>query len=87
MPPVIDADKCTCCGLCVDLCPEDVYYGSRPGELPVVTYPRECIHFNCCEQECPADAIRIRIPLQALVVYKPTPEEFARAAGGDYPTL
>jgi adenylylsulfate reductase subunit B len=71
MPPVIDKDKCTRCGICVDMCSEDVFYGSKEGEVPVIAYPKECVHMNCCVAECPAGAISLRIPLPAMVVYKP----------------
>ena len=71
MPPIIDANKCICCGKCVDVCAEDVFYGSKPGEVPVVTYPKECVHYNACVLECPVPgAIRLRIPLPIMLVYK-----------------
>ncbi|MEE9400532.1 MAG: ferredoxin family protein, partial [Dehalococcoidia bacterium] len=64
MPPIIDVSKCTACGKCVDICTEDVFYGSKPGEIPVVTYPKECVHFSGCVYECPVPgAIRVRVPL------------------------
>ena len=76
MPPIIDPNKCNGCGRCVDVCTEDVFYGSRKGEVPVVTYPRECVHFYCCVYECPVPgAIRLRIPLPAMLVFKPTDGE------------
>lgn len=72
MPPIIDPNKCNGCGKCVDVCTEDVFYGSKPGEVPVITYPKECAHFNCCVFECPIpEAIRLRIPLPMMLVYKP----------------
>lgn len=72
MPPIIDVSKCTACGKCVDICTEDVFYGSKPGEIPVVTYPKECVHFSGCVYECPVPgAIRVRVPLPAMLVYKP----------------
>lgn len=72
MPPVIYPEKCTRCGKCVDICTEDVFYGSERGEVPVVTYPRECSHFSGCVSVCPVPgAIRLRIPLPMLLVYKP----------------
>lgn len=71
MPPIIDPNKCIACGKRVDICTEDIFYGSREGEIPVVTYPRECVHFNCCVFECPVPgAIRLRIPLPMMLVYK-----------------
>ncbi|MFC1555040.1 ferredoxin family protein [candidate division KSB1 bacterium] len=74
MPPVIDADKCTACGDCVEICTEDVFFGSVEGEIPVVTYPRECVHFSGCVYVCPVeDAIKLRIPLPMLLVYRSDP--------------
>ena len=75
MPPVIDPEKCTGCGKCVEICSEDVFYGSRPGEIPTVTYPRECSHFSGCVSVCQAQAITLRIPLPMLLVYKPAAED------------
>ena len=72
MPPVIDSEKCIACGQCVDICTEDVFYGSKKGEVPTVTYPKECSHFNGCVEVCPVPgAISLRIPLPMLLVYKP----------------
>ncbi len=72
MPPVIDPDLCSRCGQCVDICSEDVFFGSDEGEVPTVTYPLECIHFSGCVYECPDEAITLRIPLPMLLVYRPT---------------
>jgi len=71
MPPIIDPEKCTKCGKCVDICTEDVFFGSKEGEVPSVTYPKECIHFSGCVYECPAGAITLRIPLPMMLVHKP----------------
>lgn len=74
MPPVIDAEKCSRCGKCVDICSEDVFYGWKKGEVPSVTYPKECSHFAGCVHICPEGAIRLRIPLPMLLAYKPDKE-------------
>ena len=29
MPPIIDKEKCSCCGECADICPQDVFFGSE----------------------------------------------------------
>ena len=77
MPPVIDPNKCIACGKCVDICTEDVFFGSKKDEVPTVTYPRECVHFSGCVYECPVPgAIRLRIPLPLLLVYKFTSSSF-----------
>ena len=71
MPPVIDETKCTGCGRCVDLCSPDVFFGSKLKEPPKVTYPEECWHCNACVMECKIDgAIKLRIPLPLMVLYK-----------------
>ena len=51
MPPRIDETKCIKCGVCVDVCAEDVYFTSEPGKVPVVSYPEFCFHCNCCVEE------------------------------------
>jgi adenylylsulfate reductase, subunit B len=72
MPPVIDETKCIKCNKCTEICSEDVFYGSKKGEIPVVAYPRECVHFNGCVSVCPVpDAISLRIPLPMQLVFRP----------------
>ena len=71
MPPIIDPNMCKRCGVCVDICPEDVFFGSKKKEVPVVSYPDECWHCNSCVSECPVEgAVRLRIPLPMMVLYK-----------------
>jgi adenylylsulfate reductase, subunit B len=72
MPPVIHVDKCKLCGNCTQICPEDVFCGSRPKEVPVVAYPEECAHCSACVEECPVEgAISLRVPLPMMVLYRP----------------
>ena len=70
MPPIIDKGKCNGCGICVDVCLQDVYFGSEEGETPVVSYPQECYHCAACVIDCPTEAIKLRIPLPAMILYK-----------------
>jgi adenylylsulfate reductase, subunit B len=71
MPPIINQKLCTGCGVCANICPQDVFYGSRGKEAPTVTYPDECWHCNACVLDCPKEgAIQLRIPLPMLVCYK-----------------
>ena len=71
MPPVIDGDRCNACGMCVDVCPQDVFFGSGKKETPMISYPEECWHCNACVLDCPSEgAIRLRIPFPMHVVFK-----------------
>ena len=70
MPPVINKEVCIRCGQCVDVCPTDVFWGSKKKQTPTITYGEECWHCNACVQECPKEgAIRIRIPMPAMLLY------------------
>jgi Pyruvate/2-oxoacid:ferredoxin oxidoreductase delta subunit len=70
MPPVIDGQKCTACGLCAEYCAEDVFFGSEEGRVPHVAYPEFCAHCSCCVYTCPVDAIWLRIPLPMQLLYR-----------------
>jgi len=69
MPPIIDEEKCNKCGLCVDVCPVDVYYGSGEKEVPAVSYGVDCFFCGSCILECPTDAITLHYPLYAQPSY------------------
>lgn len=74
MPPVIEENKCIRCGKCTDICQMDVFFGSKPKSVPVITYPEECWHCNSCVMACPEEgAIRIRLALPASVYYRAAP--------------
>jgi len=70
MPPIIDPDKCSRCGICYDVCPQDVFPTSKENDIPVPIYPEECWHCNACVEECPTEAITLRVPLTAMLLYK-----------------
>ena len=55
MHPKIYPDQCDCCGVCVEICPSEVY---QMRELGVdVAFPEECIECGACVKECPAECI------------------------------
>jgi adenylylsulfate reductase subunit B len=70
MPPIIDKGKCNGCGKCVEICPADVFFGSKKGKMPIISYPDECWHENACVLDCPEGAIKLRIPLMMTVIHK-----------------
>jgi ferredoxin len=53
--PVIDRQKCTLCGTCVDICPEDVL--AIEGEKLVYVHPEQCTMCAECESACPEGAV------------------------------
>jgi len=65
MPPVINDNNCIKCGLCVDVCPVDVYYESIEKQIPTVSYGDDCYFCGACTLECPSDAITLYYPLWA----------------------
>jgi len=65
MPPVIDRELCSSCGICEDICPGDII--SMADDEPKVIYPEECFHCGACLVDCPEDAISYRIPLPMLL--------------------
>ena len=71
MPPIIDKNQCIGCGICVNVCPQDVFFGSKKKKVPKVTYPEECWHCNACVLDCPrVEAIRLRIPSPMWICHK-----------------
>ncbi len=56
----IDDQKCTCCGLCVAVCPARIFASQGKESPPAVTRPARCIVCGHCVAVCPPDAIRHR---------------------------
>jgi len=73
MPPIINKDKCIACGVCVDICPTDVFSRKRKKEVPLIRYPEECWHCNSCVLDCNQSAIELRIPLPAMMLHVEAP--------------
>lgn len=70
MPPIIDRDKCERCGLCISICPTNIFTPGEDG--PVVKWPEECWHCNACVLDCPAQAIELRLPLNFMLLHVKT---------------
>jgi NAD-dependent dihydropyrimidine dehydrogenase PreA subunit len=54
---VVDNDKCTGCGTCVDTCPVAVFEVKDGKSVPVK--PEECLVCRACEVQCPENAIQV----------------------------
>lgn len=80
--PVVIAEKCTSCGICVSTCPRKLFNIEKM-DVPIYVgcsstdkgkYVRKyckagCISCNICEKECPQDAIHVTGDL-AIVDYE-----------------
>ena len=67
MPPKFN-ENCISCFKCVEICPGDIL---REGpERPLVAYPDECWHCGACMMDCPAEAIRLDLPIWMRPVAK-----------------
>nr|WP_083765148.1 4Fe-4S binding protein [Heliomicrobium modesticaldum] len=54
--PVIDYDRCTGCGVCINHCSRGVY--GNDNNKPIVIFPVGCVH-GCrgCQKRCSSGAI------------------------------
>lgn len=67
-----NAELCTGCNWCVDVCRSDVMVPNpEKGKPPIMLYPDECWFCGCCARECPVPgAIRVEHPLNQRVGWK-----------------
>lgn len=62
--PVVVAEKCVRCGMCVETCPVEggaVTFANGKEQLPVWDY-KKCIRCFCCQEVCPQRAIVVKRP-------------------------
>jgi 2-oxoglutarate ferredoxin oxidoreductase subunit delta len=55
---VVDLSLCKSCGICVELCPKDVFDTDDLGR-PVVARLADCTSCTFCERHCPDFAIDV----------------------------
>lgn len=55
----INEQLCIGCGLCRDVCTEDVFRFDELKRKPVVKHPKDCVACLFCECFCPVGAIEI----------------------------
>lgn len=84
MPPVIDDNRCSRCGTCYDVCPQDLF-GFEADGVPTVDYPDECWYCGACVMDCPSEAVALRLPLQMRIV--PSPARYGPPGAGEADSL
>ncbi|AGK61287.1 hypothetical protein Asulf_01293 [Archaeoglobus sulfaticallidus PM70-1] len=57
---VVDKDKCTSCGECINVCPASVYEFDDDEKSEPVN-PEECIECCSCVEVCPVGAIKVDV--------------------------
>lgn len=55
MPPRVNVEKCTGCGICADVCPGEVFDIAE--SKSEVARPDDCTGCESCVMECPEEAI------------------------------
>ena len=55
----LDVSVCNGCGLCVNICPEDVL--RKEGSVAAIAYPEDCLACLACEAVCPLNCIQVSI--------------------------
>ncbi len=57
---VVDKEKCTCCEVCVQVCPYGAITANRSEKIPAEVTEAMCAGCGTCAAECQFDAISIR---------------------------
>jgi 2-oxoglutarate ferredoxin oxidoreductase subunit delta len=76
----LDLDLCKACGICIALCPEEVFDRDGLG-YPVIARPEECTSCLLCELHCPDFALEVarRPKKRPRAGEAATPEDVAEA--------
>ena len=58
MPQIrINKDICKRCGMCVHICPEELFVQAKPGAVPRIPRRSACIDCGHCVSTCPTGAV------------------------------
>ncbi len=58
MKVVINEDECIGCGICAEMCPEDVLEVDEEEEVCKVARPGDCIECEACAVNCEYEAVK-----------------------------
>ena len=54
----LDQERCNGCGLCLEVCPQDVFTLNR--KVSVISDHDACMECGACARNCPSQAISVR---------------------------
>ncbi len=63
---MLDRERCTGCGICVDVCPRNCF--SIEGRKAVITGSERCVQCSACIVQCPEDALYFASPLGKVLM-------------------
>jgi uncharacterized protein (DUF362 family)/NAD-dependent dihydropyrimidine dehydrogenase PreA subunit len=69
--PTINAELCTKCGRCVEVCPaQPIALSWKEGNktIPPIYDYAKCIRCYCCQEMCPFEAIYVKVPALGKVI-------------------
>ena len=55
----IDPELCNGCGICVNICPMDVFRMDKKTNKAIIQYPEDCMLCEFCVLDCPTGAITV----------------------------
>ena len=55
----IDNELCIGCGICVQICPMDVFRMDEDSKKAIIRYPEDCMLCELCVLDCPEEAITV----------------------------
>ncbi|MCX8110829.1 MAG: mercury methylation ferredoxin HgcB [Syntrophorhabdaceae bacterium] len=54
---LLDDNRCTSCGMCIEVCPRDVF--KRNGKRVMIVDRDACMECGACMMNCPFSAVRV----------------------------
>lgn len=54
-----DAAKCIGCGICIEVCPHEVFVGLDTGEV-IMDKKDRCMECGACALNCPVKAVEVK---------------------------
>lgn len=52
---------CNGCGICVAICPQDVFRIDKDTKKAIIKYPDDCVACASCESFCPLNCIEVTL--------------------------